>query len=94
MASRQGAASAPHIAPPRAHPHGARLVPPALARATSLVSIVREEDAAAVAGILDPLTWEQMAAVVVCLAAMVPDDQSVHDLTAWVTDPPLLRSAG
>lgn len=89
MGDRKGAANRePYVRPPRAHPHGSRLVPPALSRATSLVSIVRDEDAAAVARIIDPLSWEQMAALVVVLAAMVPDDRSVEDLTAWVHEQP------
>ena len=74
----------PYVIPSRAHPDGSRLVSPALTRATALVSIVRDEDANAVARILDGLSWEQVAAVVVVLAAMVPDDRSVADLTAWV----------
>lgn len=77
-----------YVYPTRAHPHGARLVGPAVPRATALVSIVRDEDANAVARIIDPLSWEQMAALVVVLAAMVPDDRSVRDLTAWVHEQP------
>lgn len=60
------------------------MVAPAIKRALMLVGIVREEDANSVARILDPLNWEQMAAVVVLLAAMVPDDKTVAELTAWV----------
>lgn len=78
--------------PTRAHPHGARFVQPALVRAQALVQIVRDEDANAVARILDPLTWEQIAAVVVVLATLTPDDVPVGKLTAWVHQPhPALR---
>jgi hypothetical protein len=81
---------------PRAHPEGHALVVPALNRAVALVGIVREADANAVARIIDPLDWEQLAAVLVVLAAMVPDDRTVPELTAWVHEravPPVgLRS--
>jgi hypothetical protein len=96
MGSRKGSTQRePYVYPSRAHPRGSRLVPPAVQRATALVTIVRDEDANAVARIIDPLSWEQMAALVVVLAAMVPDDRSVEDLTAWVHDQaPDLRSVG
>lgn len=99
MGDRKGSANRePQVRPTRAHPRGHLLVSPALRRATALVTIVRDEDANRVAQILDGCTWEQMAALIVVLAAMVPDDQSVADLTAWVheqtVDPLPLRSVG
>lgn len=75
-----------YVYPDRAHPEGKYLVQPALTRATALVGTVRDEDATAVARILDRLDRQQLYALVVVLAAMVPDDQPVHVLTDWVHD--------
>lgn len=93
MGDRTGSATATKFPAPRAHPQGHRMVPPALNRALALVGIVRDEDANAVARIIDPLTWEELAALVVVLAALVPDDRTVPELTAWVhAQPHHLRS--
>jgi hypothetical protein len=75
------------VTPYRAHPDGARLVNSAIPRAMALVQNVRTEGPESVARILDPLTWEQTAAVIVVLAAMVPDDVPLSELTAWVHEP-------
>lgn len=72
--------------PTRAHPDGARMVQPALTRALALVGTVRDRSANDVATVLDRLDRQQMYAVVVVLAALVPDDQTVPQLTAWVHD--------
>lgn len=72
------------VLPYRAHPDGPKMVASALPRAMALVQNVRHEGVDAVTRILDPLDWEQTAALVVVLAAMVPDDVPVSALTAWV----------
>lgn len=81
------------ILPYRAHPDGPRLIRSALPRAQALVHNVRREGPEAIARILDPLTWEETAAVVVMLAAMVPDDVPVSELTAWVHESPQREEA-
>lgn len=68
---------------PRAHPDGDRLIGPALERATALVTIVRDEGADSVARVLDRCDRDALAAIIVALAAMVPDDVPRHRLLAW-----------
>lgn len=74
------------VPPPRAHPRGHTLVWPAITRATNLITTVRDEGADSIGTILDRCDRQQLYSLVVVLAAMVPDDQSVQDLTAWVLD--------
>lgn len=59
----------------------ARLVPVAC----DLVCRVRDDGRDAVAELLGPLTAEEQRALLVVLAAMVPDDRSADELLAWVT---------
>ncbi|KNX38077.1 hypothetical protein [Luteipulveratus halotolerans] len=60
----------------------ARLVKAAIPTATQLVTLVRD-DTEPVHEILTSATTEQLYALVVVLAAMVPDDRSVADLLDW-----------
>lgn len=77
---------------PRAHPDGHRLVGPALERATALVTIVRDEGADGVARVLDNCDRDALSAIIVVLAAMVPDDVPRDRLLAWVTHPQAVAS--
>lgn len=67
--------------PPRAAGTVARH---ALNRATELVVMVRDEGTDATGAFLDRLDRQGLYALAVTLAAMVPDDQPVDDLLAWV----------
>jgi hypothetical protein len=70
------------------------LIPPAV----RLIWAVREQNQAAVAeAIADATEVADLAAFVVVLAAMVPDDQAPTQLLAWMADPDeylRLRTAG
>ena len=52
-------------------------------RATELVCLVRDEGPSATGAFLDRFNAQQMYALAVTLAAMVPDDRPVDDLLAW-----------
>ncbi|ALG06833.1 hypothetical protein [Kibdelosporangium phytohabitans] len=52
--------------------------------AVALVGLVRDEDPRVVFGALQYYTHEQLAALAVALAAMVPPDRSAADLLAWL----------
>lgn len=82
-----GPSNAPVWLTPRAHPEGSRLIGPGITRATSLVTVVRDEGADSVARILDPCDRDQLTAVIVALAAMVPDDVPLQELLAWTKGP-------
>lgn len=58
-----------------------RLVPVA----ASLVGVVRDEDRDGVTRFLSRLTHHERDALLVILAALVPDDRSPADLLDWVT---------
>jgi hypothetical protein len=60
-----------------------------LPRAIDLVCQVRDRDADAVEEIIGPLSVVGLRALVVVLAAMVPDDQNADDLLAWTHEPSL-----
>lgn len=56
----------------------------AIRRAQSLACLVRDEDAASIGAYLDRLDGDQLYALVVTLAAMVPVDQPATDLLGWL----------
>lgn len=56
----------------------------ALRRAQHLAGLVRTEGPDGIGAYLDALDREQLYAVVVTLAAMVPDDVPVSELLAWL----------
>lgn len=60
--------------------------------ASRLVWAVREHDAAEVAAVLETVRAESgVDALVLVLAAMVPDDATPSELLAWLHDPTLYR---
>lgn len=69
---------------PRAHPGGGMLVRSARDRAASLVCMVRDESADSVGAFLDRLDRQNLYALTVVLACMVPDDRSMDDLLDWI----------
>ena len=71
------------VPPPRAT-QGTRAAVAAIERAQNLACMVRDESADSVGPWLDKLTPAQMYALVVALAAMVPDDQPAADLLGWL----------
>ena len=71
--------------PPRAT-QGGNAGAKAIPRATAMVVAVRDEGPVEVAAILDPLNRDQLYALTVALAAMVPDDQPIDELLGWVAD--------
>lgn len=75
------------VLPPGREAQGPAVVGPALARAQKLIALVREEGTDGIGGYLDRLDQRQMYALVVTLAAMVPDDVPVGDLLTWITHP-------
>ena len=58
-----------------------------LPRALDLVVQVHDQDEVAARGLLAELDWQQMAALCVVLASLVPDDERLDDLLGW-THPP------
>lgn len=58
----------------------------AVRRAGELVVMVRDESRESIAEYLDEMTPQALYAVIVALAAMVPDDVPQADLLAWVDD--------
>jgi hypothetical protein len=58
-----------------------RMVPVAAA----LACAVREEDAGSLGALLDPFTRQELYGLAVALAAMVPVDEPLAGLLAWVT---------
>lgn len=86
---RTGSPNAGWVYPTRTHPAGHTLVLPAINRATALATLVRDEGPESIARILDPLNRQQLYALVVALAALVPDDRSVRELLAWLDRPPV-----
>lgn len=71
------------------HPDGERLAEEAVRVAQRLACAIRDDGAYEVARITDPLSREQLVALAVALAAMVPLDRPVADLLAWVDGPVL-----
>lgn len=71
------------VPPPRAT-QGTQAACAAMERAQSLACLVRDESADSIGPWLDKLTPAQMYALVVTLAAMVPDDQPAADLLDWL----------
>lgn len=67
----------------------------AVRRAGELAVMVRDESRETIAAFLDPLDRQNLYALVVALAAMVPDDVPQADLLAWVDelDQPALMAA-
>lgn len=72
------------------------LPPIALSRAVLLAAAVHDEGPRQVAAIVRPLTRQDLAEVAVCLAAMVPVDQTPTQLLAWndEPDPAIALAAG
>lgn len=58
----------------------------AVRRAGELVVMVRDESRETIAEYLDEMSPQALYAVVVALAAMVPDDVPQADLLAWVDE--------
>lgn len=54
--------------------------------AAQLAGTVHDDGPEQVAAIIDPLTRDQINALCVVLAAMVPVDRTVSDLLAWIDD--------
>ena len=75
------------------HPDGERLAIAAVQRGQRLACAIRDEGAWEVARITDPLNRDELVALCVALAAMVPLDRSAADLLAWV-DQPAVPPAG
>lgn len=71
--------------PPRAT-QGGVAARSAIIRATALTCLVRDDGPDTIGAYLDDLNLDQLYALVVTLAAMVPDDQRVDDLLGWVDD--------
>ena len=69
------------------HPDGAELADAAVLHAQRLACAVRDDGAWEVARITDGLSRDELVALAVVLAAMVPLDRSVADLLAWINDP-------
>ena len=69
------------------HPDGDRLAEVAVGRAQRLACAIRDDGAWEVARITDDLSRDELVALAVVLAAMVPLDRSVADLLAWVQQP-------
>ena len=69
------------------HPDGDRLADEAVQRAQRLACAVRDDGAYEVARITDPLARDELVALCVALAAMVPVDQPVSRLLAWIDQP-------
>lgn len=69
---------------PRLHPEGLALATQAIKRAPNLVCIVRDEGPDTIGAYLDRLNTQELYALIVCLAAMVPDNQSVNGLLSWL----------
>ncbi|MFF5261310.1 hypothetical protein ACFY4C_20400 [Actinomadura viridis] len=69
-----------------AHPLDA-LIDDALPSATELAVSVRDRDAAAVTAVLGPLLdtgdRDRIAALIIALAVLVPDDARISELIAW-----------
>ncbi|GAA3958267.1 hypothetical protein GCM10023085_45890 [Actinomadura viridis] len=69
-----------------AHPLDA-LIDDALPSATQLAVTVRDRDASAVAAVLGPLLdaghRDRIAALIIALAVLVPDDATFSELIAW-----------
>lgn len=63
---------------------GGRAAAMAIRRAQALACLVRDEDATATGAYLDRLTGDQLYALVVTLAAMVPVDQPAAELLGWL----------
>lgn len=55
--------------------------------AARLVGAVRARDPREVAAVLDPLDRTGLSALLIAVAAMVPDDQTVGQLTLWTHGP-------
>lgn len=69
------------------HPDGERLAVAAVKRAQRLACTVRDDGAYEVARITDRLTRDELVALCVALAAMVPVDQTAKELLAWLNKP-------
>jgi hypothetical protein len=69
------------------HPDGDRLAEVAIGRAQRLACTVRDDGAYEVARITDPLSRDELVALCVALAAMVPLDRSAAELLAWIDEP-------
>lgn len=63
---------------------GGRAAASAIARATALACMVRDESADTIGDYLDALDREQLYALTVALAAMVDPDDRVEDRLAWL----------
>lgn len=63
------------------------LLDEALAPAAALVCAVREDPTEVHSILLDRTTIEQLHALAVVLACMVPDDKPLTDLLAWTREP-------
>src|SRR5438874_2361003 len=68
---------------PRQEPESVDLPPKTLRAAQLLTGAVHDEGPAEVAAILRPLAPQQLRALAVTLAAMVPVDYSPAELLAW-----------
>lgn len=62
------------------------IVAAALNRATSLVTVVRDEGPESIGAILDRCDTQGLYALATVLACMVPDDRPVRDLLSWLDD--------
>ena len=70
------------------HPDGERLAIAAVQRGQRLACAVRDEGAWEVARITDPLNRDELVALCVALAAMVPLDRSAAELLDWLEPKP------
>lgn len=78
--------------PPRTLENPQPIVTAALNRARSLICLVRDEGPNAIGEVLDRCDTQALYALVTVLACMVPDDQSMQDLLAWLDEaPPVSR---
>lgn len=73
------------------HPDGERLAVEAVRRGQRLACAVRDDGAWEVARITDALTRDELVALAVALAAMVPVDQPASGLLAWLDEPAAAR---
>lgn len=66
------------------HDPGGRVLTAAKRRAANLICLTRDESADTIGAALDRADRQDLYALCVVLAAMVPDDKPMSELLAWI----------